>query len=79
MQKIVDDCLFYVNGNKVAFETAEQSGEFKLAVYDGKNTLVVRVIPPDNPGIPHEQSARSGFGPNGGLLCMDGPTFISAI
>lgn len=41
MQKIVDDCLFYVNGNKVAFETAEQSGEFKLAVYDGKNTIVL--------------------------------------
>lgn len=39
------------------------------------NTLVVKIIPPHNPGIPHEQEFNSA-GPNGGVLCMDGPTFI---
>lgn len=42
------------------------------------NVLVVRVFPPPNPGIPHEESARTGQGPNGGQLCLDGPTFISS-
>jgi hypothetical protein len=43
------------------------------------NVLVVRVQPPPNPGIPHEESPRSGGqGPNGGQLCLDGPTFISS-
>jgi hypothetical protein len=55
----------------------------KFAVKDvlkesGKNVLLVQVLPPNNPGIPHEQSARSGMGPNGGQLAMDGPTFISS-
>ena len=44
----------------------------------GKNVLVVQVLPPNNPGIPHEQSARSGMGPNGGQLTLDGPTFIAS-
>jgi hypothetical protein len=42
------------------------------------NVLVVRIFPPPNPGIPHEESARTGQGPNGGQLCLDGPTFISS-
>lgn len=42
---------------------------------DGQNTLVVKIIPPHNPGIPHEQEFNSA-GPNGGVLCLDGPTFI---
>lgn len=46
--------------------------------YDGKNILAVKIIPPYNPGIPHEQSARAIKGPNGGALCLDGPTFISS-
>lgn len=44
---------------------------------DGENTLAVRIIPPHNPGIPHEQEFNSA-GPNGGALCLDGPTFISS-
>lgn len=42
------------------------------------NVLAVKIYPPYNPGIPHEQSGRSGCGPNGGQLCFDGPTFISS-
>lgn len=43
----------------------------------GENILAVRIIPPHNPGIPHEQEFNSA-GPNGGALCLDGPTFISS-
>ncbi len=72
----------WLNGNKLG----EIHGAFargKFAVKDllkpnGKNVLVVQILPPNNPGIPHEQSARSGMGPNGGQLTLDGPTFISA-
>lgn len=50
----------------------------KFLNYDDKNILAVKIIPPYNPGIPHEQSARAIKGPNGGALCLDGPTFISS-
>ncbi len=43
-----------------------------------KNVLVVKIYPPEHPGIPHEQSMAAGMGPNGGQLCLDGPTFISS-
>lgn len=39
------------------------------------NDLVVVIHPPHNPGIPQEANAKE-HGPNGGLLCLDGPTFI---
>lgn len=50
----------------------------KVANKNGKNTLAVKIIPPANPGIPQEQSSKAGQGPNGGSLCLDGPTFISS-
>jgi len=40
------------------------------------NVLAVRVSPPPHPGIPHEQSIKAGPGENGGLMCLDGPTFV---
>lgn len=39
------------------------------------NELTVVIFPPHNPGIPQEANATE-HGPNGGLLCLDGPTFI---
>ncbi len=44
----------------------------------GLNILAVHIYPPYNPGIPHEESLKTGAGPNGGQLCLDGPTFISS-
>jgi hypothetical protein len=41
------------------------------------NVLAVRVSPPPHPGIPHEQSIRGGPGENGGMMCLDGPTFVA--
>ena len=57
-------------------------GAFTRGIFDvtnlisHNNTLAVRIIPPANPGIPQEQSHLAGQGPNGGTLCLDGPTFI---
>lgn len=61
------------------------AGAFKRGVFptkgllkkNGKNILAVHILPSNNPGIPHEQNIAS-FGPNGGSLCLDGPTFISS-
>ncbi len=41
------------------------------------NVLAVRISPPPHPGIPHEQSIRGGPGENGGMMCLDGPTFVA--
>ncbi len=41
------------------------------------NVLLVRVSPPPHPGIPHEQSVLGGPGENGGMMCLDGPTFVA--
>ena len=60
---------------------AFQRGEFdatQLMNLQGKNILAVHIYPPNNPGIPHEESPSAGQGPNGGQLCLDGPTFISS-
>lgn len=60
------------------------SGAFKRGRFDvtgllkDNNILAVHIYPPYNPGIPHEQSVLAERGPNGGQLCLDGPTFISS-
>jgi hypothetical protein len=41
------------------------------------NVLAVRVSPPPHPGIPQEQSIKAGPGDNGGIMCIDGPTFMA--
>jgi hypothetical protein len=42
------------------------------------NVLAVRISPPPHPGIPQEQSIKGGPGENGGLMCLDGPTFVAS-
>jgi len=49
-----------------------------LINFQGTNILAVHIYPPNNPGIPHEESSKTDHGPNGGQLCLDGPTFISS-
>jgi hypothetical protein len=44
---------------------------------EGTNALAVRISPPAHPGIPQEQSIKGGPGENGGLMCLDGPTFVA--
>jgi hypothetical protein len=60
-------------------------GAFRRGVFDvtdtlrpgGSNVLAVRVSPPPHPGIPQEQSIKGGPGENGGIMCLDGPTFVA--
>jgi hypothetical protein len=42
------------------------------------NVLAVQVSPPPHPGIPQEQSMKGGPGENGGIMCLDGPTFVAS-
>jgi hypothetical protein len=42
-----------------------------------KNVLAVKISPPPHPGIPQEQSVLGGAGQNGGLMELDGPTFLA--
>jgi hypothetical protein len=73
--------VVWMNGKSLGTIT----GAFIRGVFDvtdvvkagGTNVLAVRVSPPPHPGIPHEQSIRGGPGENGGLMCLDGPTFVA--
>lgn len=72
----------WLNGNLLgriagAFHRSEFDAT-KLMNDQGNNILAVHIYPPHNPGIPQEESPSAGQGPNGGQLCLDGPTFISS-
>jgi glycosyl hydrolase family 2/Ig-like domain-containing protein/concanavalin A-like lectin/glucanase superfamily protein len=70
----------WLNGTEIG----KIKGAFIRGVFDvtsaiqsgGTNVLAVRVSPPPHPGIPYEQSIKAGPGENGGLMCLDGPTFV---
>ncbi|WP_207435930.1 glycosyl hydrolase 2 galactose-binding domain-containing protein [Sabulibacter ruber] len=72
----------WLNGKAVG----TMRGAFKRGTYNitnnlvagGENVLAVHILPPLHPGIPHEESSLTGQGPNGGILALDGPTFISS-
>ncbi|MDP4226595.1 MAG: glycoside hydrolase family 2 TIM barrel-domain containing protein, partial [Bacteroidota bacterium] len=72
----------WLNGKELgSIRGAFIRGEFdatKLINRKGDNILAIHILPPPNPGIPQEESPSAGQGPNGGQLCMDGPTFISS-
>ena len=71
----------WLNGRLIgSIQGAFKRGEFDITEFaqTENNILAVHIFPPPNPGIPHEESPRSGQGPNGGQLCLDGPTFISS-
>lgn len=72
----------WLNGQKAGeISGAFIRGQFdvtNLVRYNQKNVLTARIIPPYNPGISHEQSVAAGMGKNGGLLCLDGPTFFAS-
>lgn len=60
------------------------SGAFKRAEFEVEdimkrkgNILAVRILPPNNPGIPQEQTMKD-FGNNGGMHCLDGPAFFAS-
>ncbi|HEX8465565.1 MAG TPA: beta galactosidase jelly roll domain-containing protein, partial [Abditibacterium sp.] len=73
----------WVNGVQVG----NVNGAFSRGIFDvtsqvnlaGTNALAVLILPPPNPGIPHEQTVANGTGRNGGILAKDGPTFLSSM
>ncbi|MGB6902104.1 MAG: LamG-like jellyroll fold domain-containing protein [Acidobacteriaceae bacterium] len=73
--------VVWLNGQRLGTIT----GAFIRGVFDvtgilklgEMNVLAVRVSPPPHPGIPQEQSIKGGPGENGGLMCLDGPTFVA--
>lgn len=74
----------WLNGQRLGTIT----GAFIRGIFDvtgvwkaGKgdvNVLAVQVSPPPHPGIPQEQSIKGGPGENGGIMCLDGPTFVAS-
>ena len=70
----------WLNGKQIgAIKGAFIRGVFditKAVKFGGPNVLAVRISPPPHPGIPHEQSIKAGPGENGGIMCLDGPTFV---
>ncbi len=73
----------YLNSKRLgSIKGAFIRGEFDITHIINKNSeniLAIHIFPPNNPGIPHEQSMIAGQGLNGGVLSTDGPTFISSI
>src|SRR5664279_3380911 len=69
----------WLNGSMVGTITgAFIRGQFditSLLHFKGSDILAVHILPPPHPGIPHEENLLE-MGPNGGLLCYDGPTFV---
>lgn len=71
----------WLNGKQLgAMKGAFLRGRFDVGALlhrEGENVLAVRVSPPPHPGIPEEESVASGPGDNGGIQCLDGPTFVA--
>ncbi len=72
----------WVNGRKLgdihgAFKR-ERFDVSRIAHVGGSNVLAVKIVPPPNPGVPHEQTL-SEAGHNGGVLGLDSPTFVATI
>jgi hypothetical protein len=70
----------WLNGKHIG----QVTGAFERGVFDvtdalraGANALAIRISPPPHPGIPQEQSILGGPGENGGMMCLDGPTFVA--
>ena len=69
----------WLNGSclgNIAGAFVRRSFDVETLLRERDNVLAVHILPVNNPGIPHEQIVEEQ-GPNGGLLCLDGPTFIA--
>ena len=71
----------WLNGSRLGtIKGAFRRGQFDVTslLQPGRqNVLAVRVSPPPHPGIPQEQSVLGGPGDNGGIMELDGPTFLA--
>ena len=68
----------WVNGQRIGtMKGAFIRGRFPVTLQAGRNAVAVRVSPPPHPGIAHEESLTAGVGENGGMMMLDGPTFVA--
>ncbi|KQU62539.1 glycosyl hydrolase [Sphingomonas sp. Leaf339] len=68
----------WVNGVMVGtMKGAFIRGRFPVTLAAGRNAVAVKVSPPPHPGIAHEESLTAGVGENGGMMMLDGPTFVA--
>lgn len=72
----------WVNGQIVGdVKGAFVRGRFDISKVAAPGTIVavaVKILPPPHPGIAQEESLKAGAGENGGMLVLDGPTFVAA-
>ena len=72
----------WVNGERLgSTEGAFVRGRFEIParlLTNRKVAVAVLVSPPPHPGIPHEESLVGGPGLNGGIMTIDGPTFMAS-
>lgn len=71
----------WLNGEKLGMlKGAFVRGQFDVTgkLRPGRNAIAVKVSPPPHPGIAHEESLTAGVGENGGMMALDGPTFIAS-
>ncbi len=71
----------WLNGEKLgALKGAFIRGQFDVTgkLKPGQNALAVKVSPPPHPGLAQEESLTAGVGENGGMMALDGPTFIAS-
>lgn len=83
-QGINYNAVIWLNGKRLGTITGafirgnfDVTGIWKAGKGD-VNVLAVEVSPPPHPGIPQEQSIKAGPGENGGIMCLDGPTFVAS-
>jgi hypothetical protein len=72
--------VVWLNGKRLGnIKGAFIRGSFDVTglLKSGNNCLAIRISPPPHPGIPNEQSIRGGPGENGGIMVIDGPTFMA--
>ena len=72
----------WVNGRLVGdVKGAFVRGRFDISKVAPAGTVAavaVKILPPPHPGIAQEESLKAGAGENGGMLVLDGPTFVAA-
>ncbi len=73
----------WINGKQIAtMRGAFTRGNFDITPFitpQKPATLAIHILPPPHPGTPIEQTLAAGTGPNGGILALDGPTFLCTI
>lgn len=73
--------VIWINGRRVGVT----NGAFRPGTFDvtgllkpgQPNVIAVHVSPPPHPGVPNEESLTGGPGENGGMMELDGPTFLA--